>query len=39
MTYDLVGPYDPILKKPTEKFDFDNPPMDPKELYDNMVET
>ena len=39
MIYDLVGPYDPILKTPTTLFDFDNPPIDPKELYQNMVDT
>jgi peptide deformylase len=32
----LVEKYDPILSTPTEKFDFDNPQMDPIELFENL---
>ena len=39
MIYKLVDSYDPILKQPTQKFDFNNPPIDPKELQDNLTET
>ena len=30
---------DPFLQHPTHKFDFDNPPMDPEELYAQLKET
>ena len=30
---------DPILKQPAEYFDFDNPPMDPTELFETLKET
>ena len=30
---------DKILREKTVPFDFDNPPMDPKELYDRMAAT
>ena len=30
---------DTYLKEKTIPFDFDNPPMDPKELYDRMAAT
>lgn len=39
MIYQLVSDKDPILHKPTEKFDFTNPPMNPEELVTNMAET
>lgn len=39
MKYDLVECTDPILKKPTDEFDFDNPPTDPLELACNLAET
>lgn len=39
MILNLVSPHDPRLRQPTQRFDFDNPPMDPKELIDNLVET
>lgn len=39
MIYNLVKFDDPILYKKTEFFNFDKPPIDPKELYDNMKET
>ena len=28
-----------VLKEPTQRFDFDNPPMDPTELFENLKET
>lgn len=37
--YDLVDQYDPILHKPTELFDFANPPVDPKEYSYSLIET
>jgi len=39
MIYDLVKDNDPILHKPTERFDFSNPPIDPYELASNLKET
>ena len=39
MKYELVSMYDPILYEPTEKFDFDNPQMDPTELFEKLKET
>jgi peptide deformylase len=39
MILNLVQPHDPILKEETQFFDFDNPPMDPKELVDNLIDT
>ena len=30
---------DKTLREKTIPFDFENPPMDPKELYDRMAET
>ena len=39
MIYDLVDKNDPILKQPLERFDFQNPPVDPQELADNLYET
>ena len=30
---------DTYLRQKTIPFDFDNPPMDPKELYDRMAAT
>jgi len=34
--YTLVKDNDPILSQPAERFDFDNPPMDPTELFEDM---
>jgi peptide deformylase len=39
MIYDVVLEGDPILEHVADKFDFFNPPIDPKELFDNMKET
>ena len=39
MIYKLVPDDDPILSKETEYFDFDNPPMDATELFENLKET
>lgn len=39
MKYELVDCFDPILRTPTEEFDFDNPPVDPLELACNLAET
>ena len=39
MTYKLVAQDDPILSSKTEHFDFDNPPMDATELFENLKET
>ena len=39
MVYELVDMYDPILTQKTERFDFDNPPIDPVELFNNMKDT
>lgn len=39
MILPLVDPYDEILFKKTEKFDFSNPPVNPIELYQNLAET
>lgn len=36
---DLVDEKADILKQPTERFDFDNPPCDPIVLYRNLGET
>lgn len=35
--FKLVKPTDPILKRKTEKFDFDNPSHNPVELAENML--
>jgi len=37
--FKLVDKYNPLLKKATEKFDFENPQMDPKELAETLAET
>jgi peptide deformylase len=37
--YTLVDPNDPILKQPTERFDFENPQIDPKQLAEQLAET
>lgn len=39
MILKLVDKDDPVLSKKTEKFDFNNPPMDPEELFKNLKET
>lgn len=37
--YELVEEAAQVLRNPTEKFDFDNPQTDPKELQAGLVET
>lgn len=37
MTYELVPPNHPALTTPCEKFDFSNPPVDPKELSEALI--
>ena len=37
--YMLVDSNDPILKQPTERFDFENPQIDPKQLAEQLAET
>ena len=37
--YELVEEAAKVLRNPTEKFDFDNPQTDPKELQAGLVET
>lgn len=39
MILDLVDEDDPILRKEFEDFDFSNPPTDPVELANNLIET
>lgn len=39
MIYTLVKNTDEILSKPTIEFDFANPPIDPKEFFENLKET
>jgi len=39
MIYNLVKQTDPVLHNPTEAFDFDNPQIDPVELFENLKET
>ena len=39
MILNLVKNTDPILKKPAERFDFDNPQMDPIQLAKDLAET
>lgn len=39
MIYDLVSCYDPILRKKTDRFNFSNPPINPVELANNLIET
>lgn len=39
MILPLVDPYNEVLFKKTEKFDFANPPENPIELYKNLAET
>lgn len=39
MILKLVPPNDPILKKPTEKWDFENPPFDLPEFVENLCDT
>jgi len=34
--YTLVKDNDPILHQPAERFDFENPPMDPTELFQDL---
>lgn len=36
---ELVDERDPVLFNETEKFDFDNPPMDPEQLALDLIET
>lgn len=39
MIYTLVKESDPVLHTQTEQFDFDNPQVDPVELFENLKET
>lgn len=39
MILKLIPANDPILKTPTQKWDFDNPPFDLKEFVENLCET
>lgn len=39
MILKLVSPSNPILKKPTEKWDFQNPPFDLPEFVENLCDT
>lgn len=39
MIYELVKCTDPVLKTPTQPFDFDNPPVDPLDLVSDLAET
>lgn len=39
MIYDLVKDDNPVLHTPAEKFDFNNPQMDPVELFENLKAT
>lgn len=36
--FSLVSETDPILRQKLEPFDFDNPPVDPKDLFEQMKE-
>jgi peptide deformylase len=39
MIYKILPDHDPILHTPAEKFNFREPQMDPKELFQNLKET
>jgi peptide deformylase len=39
MIYDLVKPDHPLLRTKLDRFDFINPPTDPHELANNLIET
>lgn len=39
MIYDLVKPDHPLLSTKLDKFDFANPPINPVELVNNLIET
>lgn len=39
MTYELVHYKEDVLHKPVEPFDFDNPPIDPKQLSQDLFNT
>lgn len=39
MIYDLVNEFDPILRETVPAFDFKDPPCDPVELANNLIET
>ena len=39
MIYDLVPPDHPLLRTKLERFDFANPPINPHELANNLIET
>jgi peptide deformylase len=39
MIYDLIPDSDPRLHSRVPEFDFDNPPIDPEQLFANLVET
>lgn len=39
MILELIDSHSRVLHTPTQRFNFDNPPIDPKELIDNLVDT
>jgi len=39
MIYELVSPDHPLLRTKLEKFNFNNPPINPIELVNNLIET
>jgi peptide deformylase len=39
MILDILPDNHPMLHKPAERFDFDNPPMDPEQLFQDLKET
>ena len=39
MIYELVKPDHPLLRAKLERFDFSNPPINPAELANNLIET
>lgn len=39
MIYDLVAPNHPLLRTKLARFDFSNPPINPHELANNLIET
>lgn len=39
MIYDLVAPDHPLLRTKLSRFDFSNPPINPHELANNLIET
>ncbi len=39
MILDLIAPFDPVLRNPTEKFNFNDPQTDPIQLAKDLTET